>query len=82
MQTVKDTREKNNAQFVGRIAPSRFCQRIGSTVFTVNIYFKEDGKETLEDKMYRMMQSDLYSERLCGNIKEPQADALPERGSV
>jgi len=44
MQTVKDAREKVNAQ------SSRFCKRIGSIVFTVNIYFKGDSKESLEDK--------------------------------
>ena len=45
MQTVKNEREKSNAQ------SSRFCRRIGSTVFTVNVHFKQDGRETLEDKM-------------------------------
>jgi len=76
MQTQKAGREKVNAQ------SSRFCQRIGSTVFMVNIHFKEDSKESLQDKMYRMMQSDLTSERYCGKVEMPQADALPERGSV
>ena len=76
MQTVKDMREKINAQ------SSRFCKRIGSTVFTVNVYYKEDSKESLEDKMFRMMKSDLTKERFCSNIIVPQADALPERGSA
>jgi hypothetical protein len=76
MQTQKAKREINNAQ------SSRFCQRIGSTVFTVNVYFNENGKETLEDKMFRMMKSDLTDGRYCGNIAMPQADALPERGSL
>ena len=76
MQTKKAEREKNNAQ------SSRFVQRIGSTVYTVNIYPKEDSKESLEDKMFRMMQSDLTNERFYVNIRVPQADALPERGSV
>ena len=76
MQTSKSSREKINAQ------SSRFCHRIGSTVYTVNIHFKEGSKETLEEKMYRMMQSDLNNRHFCGNIKMPQADALPERGSV
>jgi len=84
MQTLKSSRQIINAQ------SSRFCQRIGSTVFTVNIHFKEDSKESLEDKMYRMMQSDLQANmppalnngRFCGIIKKPQAETLPERGSV
>ena len=76
MQREKAERKTNNAQ------SSRFVQRIGSTVYTVNIYSKEGSKESLEDKMFRMMQSDLTNERICGNIIVPQADALPERGSV
>jgi len=76
MQTSKSSREKINAQ------SSRFCQRIGSIVFTVNVYFKEDSTESLQDKMYRMMKSDLNSGQFCGNIMLPQVDALPERGSV
>ena len=74
MQTQKAEREKNNVQ------SSRFCQRIGSTVYSVNIYCKEG--EALEDKMYRMMKSDLNSERIHGNIIMPQADALPEGSSI
>jgi hypothetical protein len=76
MQIQKNKKKKINAQ------SSRFCQRICSTVYTVNIHFKEGSKETLEDKMYRMMKSDLNNGRFCGNIILPQADALPERGSV
>jgi hypothetical protein len=76
MQREKAERENINAQ------SSRFYQRIGSTVYTVNINFKEDSKETLEGKMYRMMQSDLNSGQFYGNIMLPQADALPERGSA
>ena len=80
MQPQKAEREKNNAHFAGHVAPSRFCQRIGSTVYSVNIYCKEG--EVLEDKMWRMMQSDLNNGQFCDNIIMPQADALPERGSA
>ena len=76
MQLKKAERENFNAQ------SSRFSQRIGSTVYMVNIHFKEGSKETLEDKMYRMMQSDLNNGHFCGSIRMPQADRLPERGSV
>ena len=75
MQTQKAERENINAQ------PGRFCKRIGSTVYTVNIHFKEGGKETLEDKLFRMMKSDLTNRRFCGKMTVPQADALPERGA-
>ena len=76
MQLQKAERKNNNAQ------SSRFTHRIGSTIFTVGVYFKEDGRETLEDKMFRMMKSDLNSGQLYDNVVMPQADALPERGSV
>ena len=88
MQTQKVEREKSNAQ------SSRFSQRIGSTIYSVSVYFKEGSKETLEEKMFRMMKSDLEKGRVCGsttdlnngrfygNITLPQADALPERGSI
>jgi hypothetical protein len=76
MQTVKDMREMDNAQ------SSRFCKRIGSTVFTVNIYFKEGSKEPLKEKMFRMMKSDLTNDGLCSKLTLPQADAPPERGSA
>ena len=76
MQLEKAERKINNAQ------SSRFVQRIGSTVYTVNVYSKEGSKETLEDKIFRMMKSDLTNERFYGNMIMPQADALPERGSV
>jgi len=76
MQTQKVEREKNNAQFAGHVALSRFCQRIGSTVYSVNIYCK-DG-EALDDKMWRMMQSDLNSGQIHCKMAMPQADALPE----
>ena len=76
MQLQKAERKNTNAQ------SSRFTHRIGSTVFSMGVYFKEDSKETLEEKMFRMMKSDLNNGQLCGNIMVPQADALPERGSV
>ena len=68
MQTQKAEREINNAQ------SSRFSHRIGSTVFSVGVHFKDGGKETLEQKMLRMMKSDLASGALCGNMALPQAD--------
>ena len=76
MQLEKAERKLNNAQ------SSRFVQRIGSTVYTVNIIPKEDSKETLEAKILRMMKSDLTNERFHDKIGMPQADWLPGRSSV
>jgi hypothetical protein len=90
MQLEKAEREKNNAQ------SSRFIQRIGSTIFTVNVISKEGSPETLDDKMLRLMKSDLeFGENRgakanpvlkkpgkCGMMVMPQADWLPGRSSV
>ena len=76
MQSLKAEREKVVAQ------SSRFCKRIGSTVYSVGVYFKEGAKETLEEKILRMMKSDLASELACGIMVKPQAETPPERGSL
>ena len=41
---------------------SRFTKRIGSTVYTVAVYFKQDAKETLEDKVFRLIESGVEKE--------------------
>jgi hypothetical protein len=90
MQLQKAEREQINAR------SGRFSHRIGSTVFTVNIISKEDSKETLEDKVLRLIKRDLESgSNRAGNSEAalknagntvkmdmPQADWLPGRGSV
>jgi len=83
MQTQKAERERINAQ------SSRFSHRIGSTVYSAGIFFKDDCKETLEGKIFRMMKSDLANGQLCGKVALPQADApctarcrCQERGSA
>jgi|GEM_PF-858906 len=39
-----------------------FSQRIGSTVYSVNVHFSESNRETLQDKMMRLIQNDLVNE--------------------
>ena len=41
-------------------APPRFTQRIGSTVYEASIHFSETSKETVEDKILRMLKSEVY----------------------
>jgi len=86
MQTSKSPRENVNAQ------SGRFSQRIGSTVYTVNIYPKEGKSESLEDKVLRLIMRDLEfgeNPKMAlptpgNNVKMamPQADWLPGRSSV
>ena len=77
MQTQKAEREINNAQ------SSRFCQRIGSTLYEVNVYFNEAAKETLEDKILRLVSNEsLKNSAKCSNMETLQTERLPERGSA
>jgi len=48
-------------------------RRIGSTVFKVNIFTKEDGSETMEDKILRLIRREgLASPPECGMMNVPQ----------
>jgi len=89
MQTITTERENINAR------SGRFTQRIGSTVYEVRVCFDTAKKELLEDKILRLIMRDLEfgaNRETKGkdlNFNEngviitlPQADGLPERGSV
>jgi hypothetical protein len=57
MQTVTKTVAKT-----ARIAerePVKLLKRIGSTVYSVNVRFSETATETLEDKILRMIESEV-----------------------
>jgi hypothetical protein len=48
-------------------------RRIGSTTFKLKIYFNENAKETMEDKILRMIQNEvLKKDRPCGIMEAPQ----------
>ena len=87
MQAVQNQRENINAQ------SGRFFQRIGSTMYSVNVHFKEKSQETLEEKILRIIKrdleqgpnresfrNDLRNPRKSGIMNLPQADRLSERG--
>jgi hypothetical protein len=52
MQTLKSSREKDNAQ------SNRFNKRIGSTDFEIAVFFSSTNKETLNDKIARLIKSE------------------------
>jgi hypothetical protein len=62
--------------------PITLMHTIGSTLYQVNIYYDHNGRESLEAKILRMMKNDLKNGNNGGRMKPPQADWLPERGSV
>ena len=77
MQTAKTEREKINAR------SGRFSQRIGSTLYEVNVYFCEAGKESLEDKIVRLVSNGALKNGVkCSNIETLQTERLPERGTA
>jgi len=39
--------------------PCRFTKRIGSVVYEVVIHFNQDAKETMNDKILRLMKRDM-----------------------
>ena len=39
--------------------PIKINKRIGSTVYTVSIHFSETSKETFEDKILRLIESEV-----------------------
>lgn len=57
-------------------------QRIGSTIFKVNVFTKQDGTETMEDKIMRLIQREgLASRTECGMMDVPQMNRQSERSA-
>jgi len=57
-------------------------KRIGSTVYEVNVYFNREAKETMNDKILRMIKNDLNLTAQNDIIGIPQTVRLPERSSI
>jgi hypothetical protein len=38
--------------------PYRFTKRLGSTVYEVNVHFNQDAKETMNDKIMRLVRNE------------------------
>jgi len=50
-----------------------FTKQIGSTLYRVKVCFKEDSKETMEDKILRMIDREFSTNGSNGGImKSPQ----------
>ena len=57
---------------------SQFVKRIGSGVYKVNVYFSQDSKETMNDKIYRLARNELKSPSKNGIIKPLRTERLPD----
>ena len=57
-------------------------RRIGSTTYKVRAFFKEDGTDTMEDKILQMIRREgLASPPECGMIDVPQMNRQSERSA-
>jgi len=57
-------------------------RRIGSTTYNVGIFFNPDAKETLDEKVRRLLINDLQCPPGNAKIETLQAGWLSERGSL
>ena len=46
--------------------PLNVRKRIGSTVYEVNVYFNPDAKETMNDKIMRLIRNEVQSGKVAG----------------
>lgn len=54
---VKDPAKLVHENATGR--PAKLLERIGSTTFEVTVHFSEKSKETMEDKILRMIEREV-----------------------
>ena len=62
--------------------PATMRKRIGSTVYEVRVRFNPDAKETMEDKILRLIRNDgLANQPECGIMELPQMSRPSERSA-
>ena len=58
MQTATDT-SAVKAQGSAHAEPQTFSKRIGQTTFVVSVHFSRDERETMQDKLLRLIESEV-----------------------
>lgn len=61
---------------------NRFSERVGSTLYRVNVFFPDAETETLETKILRLVKNDLNSGPKRGRMGTLQTGWLPDGGSL
>ena len=62
--------------------PYRLKKRLGSTVYEVNVYFNQDAKETMNDKIMRLVRNEAQhrasreTEKFCVRSKVYEEKAV------
>ena len=59
-QAVAGTQGTSHAE------PLKISKRIGSTVYEVRVYFNQDAKETVNDKILRLIKNDTLAGKEAG----------------
>jgi len=72
---LASTLEKSNVKYM------QMQKRIGSTTYRVNAHFCERAKETIQDKILRMVRNDLSLTSRNATMELPQTVWLLERSS-
>jgi DUF438 domain-containing protein len=62
--------------------PCVFHRQIGSTLYKVGIHLSPNAKETLDDKVRRLLKNDLKMSSKNVKMEPLQASWLSERGSA
>ena len=62
--------------------PVTMRKRIGSTVYEVRVRFNPDAKETMDEKILRLIRNDLNKLPPDAKMTLPQTGRLPERSSL
>ena len=65
-----------------RTVPLDIRRRIGSTIYNVTVFTKEDTGDTVEEKVLRLVRNDLNIVNENVKVKVPQTGWLPERSSL
>ena len=72
--TMTNINENQNCQYMTR--------RIGSTTYKVKVVFSDDGGETMEEKILRMIRNEgLQNGGKCGMMDAPQTSRQSERSA-
>ena len=83
MNTLKSSREKETCA----AEPYRFTKRLGSTMYTINVYLSSTSRETMQDKVLRLVRNEsenlryensfLKNPQVCGSMEPLQTVRLP-----
>jgi hypothetical protein len=81
MQAPKFLAVARTREHAAHAEPSQLRKRIGSTVYEVRVHFNPDAKETMDDKILRLVRNDLNKPSRDAKMALPQTGRLPERSS-